>query len=198
GPGFGSFLKDVFSGLWEAGRVEGKSKDLAEAYKSWSKGYKNNDEKAAALVALCEGEKVVLVIDDASSISASTRPWMIKFVETCTVIAGIEPSALKKNGSKRFWKLFDEVRLGPLSKGESLELIELLMSKYQINADDSEIYKRAVLDLAQGSPFELNRLVKYHSSEALVKSREIFSGSEIFVERDVKQLALAPLLFIVT
>ncbi len=198
GPGFTAFLKQIFEGLWEAGRVEGKSKDLSEDYKTWSKHYKSNDEKAAALVALCETEKVILVIDDASGISPGSRPWLIKFVEVCTVIAGIEPSALKKNGSKRFWKHFDEVRLGPLSKAESLELIELLISKYKVNADDMEIYKRAVLDLAQGSPFEINRLIKYHSSEALVKSREIMSGSEIFVERDVKQLALAPLLFIIT
>ena len=29
-----------------------------------------------------------------------------------------------------------------------------------------------------------------------MKSREVHSGSQIFVERDVKQIALAPLLFI--
>ena len=51
--------------------------------------------------------------------------------------------------------------------------------------------------MAQGSPFELNRLVKYHSSETLVKSREIISGTSSFVERDVRQLALAPILLII-
>ena len=121
---------------------------------------------------------------------------MVRFVEACTVVAAVDPKALNKSGTKRFWKLFDEVRLGQLGKDESAKMLENLMERYSVTADEPEIYKRSVLDLAQGSPFELHRLVKYHSSEALVKSREVMSGSHSFVERDVKQVALAPILFI--
>lgn len=51
-----------------------------------------------------------------------------------------------------------------------------------------------MLELAQGSPFELHRLVKYHSSEALVRARDI-SGQQ-FVEQDVKGVSLAPILLV--
>jgi len=196
GPGFGTWLKDIFEGLWRNGLISGQSKDLNADVKDWRKQCGNNDEKAKYLIGICEQHKVVLVIDDASGITPSNKAWLIKFVEVCIVIACIEPSALKKAGTKRFWKLFDELKLSALSKGESLEMLERLIAKYQVTADDMDIYKRSVLDLAQGSPFELTRLVKYHSSETLVKSREIISGTDVFVERDVKQIALAPILLI--
>jgi len=196
GPGFGTWLKDIFEGLWSNGLISGQSKDPNADLKDWRKRYGNNDEKAKYLIGVCEQHDVVLVIDDASGITPSNKAWLIKFVEVCIVIACIEPSALKKQGTKRFWKLFDELKLSSLSKGESLEMLEGLISKYQVTADDMDIYKRSVLDLAQGSPFELSRLVKYHSSETLVKSREIISGTDVFVERDVKQIALAPILLI--
>lgn len=197
GPGFGNWLVDVFEGLWSHGLIPEQTQDLADDIKTWKKANRSNDAKAQYLVKLCEkAGDVLLSIDDASGITPTNRPWMVKFVEACTVVAAVDPTALKKGNTKRFWKLFDEVRLESLSKSESAELLEQLMKRYNITTDEDEIYKRSVLDLAQGSPFELNRLVKYHSSADLVKSREITSGSHVFVERDVKQIALAPIVFV--
>ena len=197
GPGFTGFLKELFEGLWHYGFIPQQTKDLGEDFKSWSKNKKGNDEKAQHLVSICEqAGNIIITIDDASNLSSSNRPWLIKLVETCTLVAAIDPVALKKIGSKRFWKRFDEIKLGPLGKTEASELLDKLIARYHVTTDDSEIYKRSVLDLAQGNPFELQRLVKYHSSEALVKSREVISGSHSFVDRDVKQIALAPILLI--
>ncbi len=197
GPGFTNFLKEVFEGLWHHGLIPNQSKDFAEDYKNWSKTKRNNDEKAQNLVGLIEkAADIILTIDDAGNLSTTSRPWLIKFVESCVLVAAIDPIALKKAGTKRFWKLFDELRLAPLSKPESVELLDKLISRYSVTTDDLEIYKRSVLDLAHGNPFELQRLVKYHSSEALVKSREVISGTHSFVDRDVRQLALAPILLI--
>ena len=53
-----------------------------------------------------------------------------------------------------------------------------------------------MLELAQGSPFELERLVKYHSSESLVRAKELSSLGQQFVESDVRGVALAPFLLI--
>ena len=197
GPGFGNWLAAVFEGLWNYGLLPEQTKSLSDDLKAWKKAHRSNDAKAKHLLGICQSSgDIIITIDDASGITPTNRPWMVKFVEACTVVAAVDPTALKKGNTKRFWKLFDEVRLESLSKSESAELLELLMTRYSITTDEDEIYKRSVLDLAQGSPFELNRLVKYHSSADLVKSREITSGSHVFVERDVKQVALAPIVFI--
>ena len=196
GPGFGSWLKEVFEGLWNKGLIPDQTTSLSDDMKAWGKQHRSNDEKAQHLISVCEGASVIITIDDAANVTPTNRPWLVRFVESCTLIAAVDPAALKKAGTKRFWKQFDEVKLERLSKNESAALLDTLMERYTVTADEPEIYKRSVLDLAQGSPFELHRLVKYHSSEALVKSREIISGSHVFVERDVKQIALAPILFI--
>ena len=198
GPGFGSWLREVFEGLWNHRLVE-TTNDLTEDWKAFGKKYRSNEEKAKQLVHICEqAANVIITIDDAAGVTPTSRPWLIKFVESCTVVAAIDPAALKKGGTKRFWKLFDEVRLEQLNKGESAKLLDKLVTRYRVNADDMEIYRRSVLDLAQGSPFELNRLVKHHSSTALVRSREIISGSHVFVERDTKQIALMPIVLIMS
>ena len=199
GPGFGTFLKEIFGGLWNHGLIPEQTKDLLEDQKTWGKRWRSNEEKARNLVELCvKAGNVIITIDDAGNVTPTSRPWLIKFVESCTLVCAIDPAALKKGGTKRFWKLFDEVRLEPLSKKESSELLDALIERYNVTTDDLEIYRRSVLDMAQGSPFELHRLVKYHSSEALVKSREVISGTNVFVERDVRQLALAPLLLMMS
>ena len=104
--------------------------------------------------------------------------------------------ALKRSGTKRFWKRFDEVQLERLGKKESMQLLEQLIDRYRVNADEPEVYRRRVLSLAQGSPFELTRLVKYHASETIVKTRDLGGYSQSFVERDEKGVALAPLLLV--
>jgi len=195
GPGFGSFLRELYTGLWDVGLVPDRTQQLPNDLKAWGKACPNNDEKARWLLELMEQhEGVIASIDDAQGISPSNRPWLERLTEVATVIGAVDPSALKKTGTKRFWKRFDEVRLGPLSASESAELLEKLVERYRVRADEPEIYRRRVLELAQGNPFELERLVKHHSADALVKARELGHYGEGFVERDVKQVALAPVL----
>ncbi|MCA9839294.1 MAG: AAA family ATPase [Trueperaceae bacterium] len=194
---FGSFLKEMFSSLWDKRLIPDCSEDLAQDFKAWGKLCSNNDAKARYLSELiAELEGIVLIIDDASGLTPTSRPHLEAFLDSCTVIAGVHPTALKKNGSKRFWKRFDELRLERLSKSDARALLELKIERYGIRADEPEIYLRKVLELAQGSPFELERLVKYHSSESLVKTKDLGGYSQSFVERDEKGVALAPLLLV--
>ena len=194
---FGAFIREVFTGLHDLRIIPDQTSSVSDDMKLWGKQNATNEEKARALLDLMRAHSdIIVVIDDASGVTQSSRPWLEQMLEVTTVLAATDPSALKKTGSKRFWKRFDEVSLDRLSKEESAELLEHLMSHYSINADEPEVYKRRVLDLAQGSPFELQRLVKYHSSESIVRTRDLGSYSQQFVERDVKQVAIAPILLI--
>jgi predicted ATPase len=196
---FGTFLKELFTGLWDAGLIPEQSRNQADDLKLWGKNHPSNDEKAKALLNLiAKAKNVIVVIDDTAGITPTTRPWLEHLTEICTVVAAVDPAALTKSGTKRFWKRFDEIQLGRLPKSEAAALLEGLMSRYRVNADEPEVYRRRVLELAQGSPFELERLVKYHSSETLVNTRELGSYSQQFVERDIKQIALAPVLLILS
>ena len=102
---FGSFLRELYIGLHDAGIVVGTG-DPHTDLKDWSKGFGNNDERAKDLVNLITGRGVILVIDDASGVAASSRPWLEALTEVCTVLAATSPEALGKQGSKRFWKRF--------------------------------------------------------------------------------------------
>lgn len=198
---FGTFLRELFEGLWEVGLTEDRTPDLQGDLKAFSKQHASNDEKAKALSERLRalhttGKVIVLVIDDASGITPTTRPWLELLAEVATVVAAVTPDALTRKGSKRFWKRFDEVRLLPMTKGEAGELLTALVERYRVTADEPEIYRRRVLDLAQGSPFELERLVKYHSTQTLVRTRDLLSHGQQFVERDERGVVIAPVLLI--
>lgn len=195
---FGTLLREMFTGLWEAGLTPDRTNVAGVDWKAFGKANPSNDEKAAAILKLIEAakDKIILVLDDASGITPTSRPWLEQFVEATIMIATVVPEALRKAGTKRFWKRFDEIRLERLSKAESAEMLEHLMTRFRVVADEPEVYRRRVLELGQGSPFELQRLVKYHSSQSLVKTRDLIGSSQNFVERDEKGVSLAPLLLI--
>lgn len=194
----GTFLKELFRGMHEYDLIPMQTIDVERDLKEWGKTFPSNDEKAKHLVTLLEKTPdIIVMIDDAGGITATIRPWLERLIEIVTVVAAISPEALKKPGSVRFWKRFDEVALPRFSRQEASVLLDRLMTHYHIQADDREVYKRKVLDLAQGSAFELSRIVKYTSSETLVNTGNLNTVAQSFVERDEKGIALAPLLFVV-
>jgi hypothetical protein len=70
-----------------------------------------------------------------------------------------------------------------------------LMLEHKIHTDDAAVYRQRVLSIAAGIPGELERLVKYHSSEPLVKSREVTQLGQGSVDREESGIAPAPILF---
>ncbi len=200
---FGTFLRELFTELWQVGliKLEGKEEEkdasLSGALKTFGRLCPNNDAKAKYLVdVLRENPNLVIVIDDASGVTPTNRPWLEQLTEHATVITSVDPKYLNKNGTKRFWKRFDEVQLERLTKPEGEELFSRLMERYRVNADEPEVYKRKVLNLAQGSPFEMQRLVKYHASETIVRTAELGAYSQNFVDRDEKGIVIAPVLLL--
>ena len=191
GPAFGTFLKVLF----EFARK--RSWLTNDDWAAFVKIYKTNDEKAKALIAcFSEHPNTIIVIDDNSTVTAGNRPWLEQLVENNCVIAGIEPKHLLKAGTKRYWKRFTECLIQNLNYADSAALLEDLIAQYKITADDSEAYRKRVLALGQGSPYELQRLVKQHSGQTIVKVSGINKSVDSLVDRDVKQVALAPLLLL--
>lgn len=203
---FGPFLKQVFAGLRDEGiPVPGVefTRDAAADLKAWSRAYPTNEEKARSLHrALLDwrerrGTQVALVVDDASGVGPSTGPWLAAFAETATVLAGAYPETLRKAGARRFWSRFERVDLPPLSPAESRELVERLVRRYGVAAEDPEVYKARVLALSGGVPGEIERLVRFVSAEDLVKNRDVGTGyAEGLAHREERGVALAPLLLV--
>lgn len=191
GPAFGTFLKVLFSAARQRGWTD--LPDWAEFSKRW----RTNDEKAKALVTIYQKHpNTVIVIDDNSTVTPANRPWLEKLVECCTVVAAVEPKHLSKAGTKRYWKRFAECKIEPLEAEAAAAMLEHLIAQYNITADDAEAYRKRTLALAQGSPYELTRLARQHSGETVVKVSTLSKRADSFVDRDVKQVALAPLLLL--
>lgn len=202
---FGMYLKEIYTGLWDA-RLIGKtheasydgSPDLQMDIKDWGKQHPTNQEKAKHLVhelkRVAENKPVVMLVDDASGITPTSRPWLEQVSEVAVMVAAVDPKALKNH--KRFWRRFDEVKLEPLNRADSTALATKLIERYNVTADDPEVYKRRLIELSGGSPFELERLVKYHSADAVVRTRDMGHASQNFVERDEKGVAIAPVLLL--
>lgn len=197
---FGNFLRELHTALWDAKAFTGQTSDLEADRKAWSKANPNNDTKARALVAALEkwaGEKsrAILVIDDVTALTASITPWLVELERVSTMIVAATPDALRRQGTKRFWKLLEEVRLEPLSARESGELLAKLMLEHKIVVDEPEVYKNRVLAASAGVPGEIVRLVKYHSADALVRARDVLNAGQEFAERDERGIAIAPIVF---
>ena len=98
---FGAFLRDLFTGLHDLGLVPEQTKSVANDLKRWGKQHATNEEKARALLGLMgqhhkKSGGIIVVIDDVSGVAPSSRPWLEGLLETVTVLAGTDPSALKK------------------------------------------------------------------------------------------------------
>ena len=197
---FGNFLRELHTALWDAKAFTGQTSDLDADRKAWAKANPNNDTKARALVAALEKwarekSRAILVIDDVTALTASVTPWLVELERVSTMIVAATPDALRRQGTKRFWKLLEEVRLEPLSARESGELLAKLMLEHKIVVDEPEVYKNRVLAASAGVPGEIVRLVKYHSADALVRARDVLNAGQEFAERDERGIAIAPIVF---
>jgi hypothetical protein len=172
--------------------------DLEETRKQWMKFHPNNDTKARNLTDSLEKyaareSRAVIVIDDLTGISPTIVPWVVELEQVGTLVCAAPFEVLHKAGTKRAWKVFEELRLEPFSPRDSNEILEGLMLEHKIHTDDQAVYKQRVLAIAAGIPGELERLVKYHSSEPMVKAREVAQLGQ--GNREESGIALAPILF---
>lgn len=201
---FGTFLKDLFRGLWDAGvPVEGvgRGKDLEADLKAWQRRYPGNEEKARSLLkALKRPEGVnpiTLVVDDATGLTPSMVPWLVAFAEAATLVLAVHPETLRKAGTKRLWMRLDRVDLPPLSPKETRELARALVERYGVVAEDLEAYLNRVVSLSGGVPGEVERLVRYVSAEDIVRNRDVGTGyAEGLARREERGIALAPILLV--
>jgi len=181
---FGAFLKAAAAGLLEE-RVplpDAGGSTPREALRAW---------RGRA------GTRVFLVVDDASGVTAAQVPWLAALAEEAVLLAGAYPETLRKPALRRLWSRFERVDLPPLSPPESRELVEALVRRYGVVAEDPKVYKARVLALSAGVPGEIERLVRFVSAEDIVKNREVGTGyAEGLAHREERGVALAPILLV--
>jgi AAA ATPase domain len=197
---FGNFLRELHTALWDAKALSGQTTDLEADRKAFGKANPNNDTKARSLVETLERwakdkSRAILVIDDAIGLTPSITPWLVELERVSTLVVAVTPDALRKQGTKRFWKLLEEVRLDPLTARESGELLDKLMTEHRIVVDEPQMYRNRVLAVAAGLPGELVRLVKYHSADTIVHARDVLNPGQQFVDREERGIAIAPIVF---
>jgi nucleoside-triphosphatase THEP1 len=197
---FGNFLRELHTALWDAKALTGQTTDLEADRKAFGKANPNNDTKARSLVDALETwaktkSRAILVIDDAGGLTPSVTPWLVELERVSTLVVSVTPDALRKQGTKRFWKLLEEVRLDPLTARESGELLDKLMTEHRIVVDEPQMYRNRVLAVAAGVPGELVRLVKYHSADTIVHARDVLNPGQQFVDREERGIAIAPIVF---
>jgi hypothetical protein len=138
---------------------------------------------------------MVMVIDDLTGISPTHGTMVLELEQVCTLVRAAPFEVLHKAGTKRAWQVFEELQLEPLNPRDANTILEGLMLEHEIQTADEAVYKQRVLAIAAGIPGELERLVKYHSSEPLVNAREVAQLGQGSVDREESGIALAPILF---
>jgi hypothetical protein len=206
---FGNFLREVWTALWDAralgDQIDAKTmyQDVEDDRKFWNKLRPNNDAKAKALVEAFEdyattATRANLVIHDVSGITPSIVPWLCEFEKHSTLIVATTADAFGRKGTKRFWKLLEEIQLNPLSQKETGELVDKLTTDYNIVVSEPGMYRTRVIALSGGVPGEVVRIVRYLSAEDIVRSKQILALGNTFAERQERGIAIAPIMFALT
>ena len=74
GPGFTTWLKEVYEGLWHHKLIPKQTKSYDDDLKTFNTQNKSNDDKALYLLKIIQDtNNIILTIDDASGISPSSR-----------------------------------------------------------------------------------------------------------------------------
>lgn len=177
-----------------------KSQD--DDLKAWRKAYAGNETRARSLVDALRDHRarasaVCILIDDAGGITASMVPWLVALAEVAALVFCLPPETLEKSQLRRIWQKCDRVELPPLSPKESGELVDVLTQRYGIVAQDPRAYRARVLSLAAGVPGEIDRLVRFVSTETLVTNRHMGTSlAQQVVRREERGIALAPILLV--
>ncbi len=202
---FGQWLNDLFLSLrGQKVPVQGVTytKSQEDDLKAWRKLYTGNETRARSLVDALRDHKarasaVCVLIDDAGGITASMVPWLVALADVAALVFCIPPEVLEKSQLKRIWQKCDKVELPALSPKESGELVDVLTARYGIVAQDPKAYRARVLSLAAGVPGEIDRLVRFVSTDAIVTNERMGTSlAQQVVRREERGIALAPILLV--
>lgn len=203
---FSQWLNDLFEELRRLNiAVSGVtySQDSAEDLKAWRKLNAGNETRARSLVDALRAYTSTgaaapcILIDDASGLTVSMVPWLAAFCDCAAVVFCVPPEVANKSQLKRIWQRCDKVELPPLTPKEAGELVDLLTRQYGIVAQDEKAYRARILSLAAGVPGEIDRLVRFVSTDALVTNQQLGSGlAQQLAQREERGYALAPILLV--
>lgn len=202
---FGQWLNDLFTALRaQKVQVQGVTytKSQMDDLKAWRKLYTGNETRARSLVDALRDHKaraaaVCVLVDDAGGITVSMVPWLAALADVAALVFCVPPEVLEKPQLKRIWQKCDKVELPALSPKESGELVDVLTARYGIVAQDPKAYRARVLSLAAGVPGEIDRLVRFVSTDAIVTNKQMGTSlAQQVVRREERGIALSPLLLV--
>lgn len=120
---------------------------------------------AKTLTDITKKHEYVLIIDNVDRIT----PRVVKVLETLkdhfTIITTAREVAMNK--SSFLWN-FETIKLEPLKRGESLELIHRL--SYDVEMEDQELFRNHIWEQSAGNPRVIFELVERYRKEAFVTS----------------------------
>lgn len=120
---------------------------------------------AKTLTEITDKHEYVLVIDNVDRIT----PRVVKVLEVLkdhfTIITTAREVAMNK--SSFLWN-FETIKLEPLKRGESLELIHRL--SYDVEMEDQELFRNHIWEQSAGNPRVIFELVERYRKEAFVTS----------------------------
>ena len=203
---FGQFLIDLHAAMHAAGIFSqgvAVTRDLETDAKNWKKVYAGNEPRARSLVEAlrlytAKGvQPPALVVDDAGGVTSAAVPWLTAISEHAALVLAVYPDTLTKNGTRRLWQKCDRVDLGALSAAHTRALVDGLTQHYGVTVADPGAYSHSIAQLSGGVPGEVVRLVRYVSTDDVLRRRGLGSGfTQSAAARQERGVSLAPLLLV--
>jgi hypothetical protein len=122
---------------------------------------------------LTRAERPDLVfIDNLDRISPTHQSFiesLLNISVVCTTVVQMKDQFM----FKRIWAAFDKIQLEPFSDEISSQLIDHLMSSYQLRVIDRDLYRQEILKAASGNPFHIKNMLWHGSRERHLSEQDI-------------------------
>jgi hypothetical protein len=112
------------------------------------------------IIASVKPKEYVLLIDDISSITNTSKKVIERLKDTFTIIAAARE--VKANNTSFIWN-FERVDLKPLNRKYALQLIQQLSSGLEI--ENKEIFLNHIFDQTNGNPRAITELIERYKKE---------------------------------
>ena len=172
----GDFLKEAAEQLYYHGNLlveTGEERDDWSTTKKRLTGLGRIRLQAEILEGIAHSDRPYLVfIDNLDRIT----PIQLPFLEALLNISVVCSSVVQMKDQfffKRIWAAFDRIELEPLPQRECRALIDYLLGKYEIHVSDEQLYRREILNAANGNPFHIRNLLWRSSREKQISTDEI-------------------------
>ena len=114
----------------------------------------------------------LVFFDSLDGISPTYQPF-IEALLSCAVVCAAVLVPKERAVFRKIWSSFVPLELAPLSREESLALIDHCLLTYRIRVTDPGLYRREILKICAGNPFLIRTILWMGSRSVHVDSEEI-------------------------